>query len=293
MHFVIGGKDYYGNISCVSSDNKHWIIAYANITLNHMHTGTYTVTATYDGDDYHFGVTNYTTVVLKARPICIIIEVADIYYNQTLICNVTTNATNTKNGYIWLRINGKEVASPVKLEKNGTKVVYIPESVYGSIINTTGEYTMSVMFSNDTYYDYQINFTTFHVKKFDTNITVNVTTPIVHNQNEIINVTVNETATGFVKITIPGYGYIIEEIDHGKVQFNISDLAVGEYINCTIEYYGDDFFNGNSTNVTFTVIPASDYILDVKVDNITYGENATVRVLVPTYATGNVTIYVA
>ncbi|MEE0936161.1 MAG: Ig-like domain repeat protein, partial [Methanobrevibacter sp.] len=291
VHFVIGGKDYYGNISCVSTDNKHWIIAYANVTLNHMHTGTYTVTATYDGDDYHFGVTNYTTVVLKARPIWIIIEVADIYYNQTLICNVTTNATNTENGYIWLRINGKEVASPVKLE-NGTKVVYIPESVYGSIINTTGEYTMSVMFSNDTYYDYQINFTTFHVKKFDTNITANVTTPIVHDQNEIINVTVNETATGFVKITIPGYGYIIEEIDHGKAQFNISDLAVGEYINCTIEYYGDDFFNGNSTNVTFVVKPASDYILDVKVDDITYGNNATVRVLVPTHATGNVTIYV-
>ena len=293
VHFVIGGKDYYGNISCVSTDNKHWIIAYANVTLNHMHTGTYMVTATYDGDDHHFGVTNYTTVVLKARPIWIIIEVADIYYGQTLICNVSSNATNTENGFIWIRINGKELAiGDNKLEDNGTKIIYIDESVYKDLINVTGEYTASVMFNNGTYYDYQINFTTFHVKKFDTNITANVTTPIVHDQNEIINVTVNETATGFVKITIPGYGYIIEEIDHGKAQFNISGLAVGEYINCTIEYYGDVFFNGNSTNVTFTVIPASDYILDVKVDDIIYGNNATVRVLVPTHATGNVTIYV-
>ena len=32
--------------------------------------------------------------------------------------------------------------------------------------------------------------------------------------------------------------------------------------------------------------------MDVKADNIVLGQNATVRVLLPTSATGNVTIYV-
>jgi hypothetical protein len=257
-----------------------------------MPTGTYMVTATYDGDDHHFGVTNNTVVILNARPIWIIIEVADIYYNQTIVCNVTTNATNTKNGYIWLRINGKEVATEVKLEENGTKVVYIPESVYRNIINTTGEYTMSVMFNNGTYYDYQINFTTFNVKKFNTNITVNVTTPIKYGETLFINVTVNETATGFVAVNIDG-NIRIAYVHQGVAKFNITGLAPGTYSNVRVTYYSDSpFFNGNVTNITFRVDPTTDYVLDVKVDNITYGQNATIRVKVPTDATGNVTIYV-
>ena len=276
VKFVIGGKDYYGTIYCEQIVNGRWLIAYANVTLNHMHTGTYTVTATYDGDDYHFGVTNDTVVILNARPIWIKILVDDIFYGQDIIANITTNATNTENGYIWVRINGKEVAAEVKLEKNGTKILHIPESVYRNVINVTGEYTMSVMFNNGTYYDYQINFTTFNVKKFNTNITANVTTPIKYGETLFINVTVNETATGFIAININGTigtAYVI----NGVAKFSIHGLPTGNYTNIRLTYYPDTpFFNGNTTNITFRINPTDDYPIDVKVDDIKYGENVLV-----------------
>ena len=280
VKFVIGGKEYNGTIYCEQIVNGKWLIAYANVTLNHMHTGTYTITATYDGDDYHFGVTNDTVVILNARPIWIKILVDDIFYGQDIIANITTNATKTENGYIWVRINGKEVLAEVKLEKNGTKILHINETLYRGVINGTGEYTMSVMFNNGTYYDYQINFTTFNVKKFNTNITANVTTPIKYGETLFINVTVNETATGFIAININGT-IGVAYIKDGIAKFSIGGLAPGNYSNIRLTYYPDTpFFNGNVTNITFRVDPTDKYTIDVKVEDIEYRQNATVRVLV-------------
>ena len=68
-------------------------------------------------------------------------------------------------------------------------------------------------------------------------------------------------------------------------------MPAGTY-NATITFPGDNHFNANATNITFKVGPTDDFTINVKVDNITYGENATVRVLVATDAIGNVTIYV-
>jgi hypothetical protein len=135
------------------------------------------------------------------------------------------------------------------------------------------------------------------VKKVNSTIEANVSTPIAVGDPLIVNVTVHENTemheiiTGFVKLIINGETYI-QELDHEMAQFKIYGLGSGTYINQTVEYMGDDFYNENSTNITFTVNPKGNYVMDVKVDNITYGQDATIRVLVPTDATGNVTIYV-
>ncbi|WP_296878470.1 Ig-like domain repeat protein [uncultured Methanobrevibacter sp.] len=291
VYFMIDGEELTGTIYG-STVNGRWLIAFANVTKTHMHTGTYTITATYNGDNYHFGVTNTSVSVLKARPIWIKILVDDIFYGQDIIANITTNATNTENGYIWIRINGKEVLAEVKLEDNGTKIVSINETLYRNVINATGEYTMSVMFNNGTYYDYQINFTTFNVKKFNTNITANVTTPIYYGDRLLINVTVNENATGFIAININGV-IGVAYIHNGVAKFNISGLVPNTYTNINVTYYPNStFFASNVTKISFTVRPAIDYIMDVKVDNITYKENAAVRVSLPAGVTGEVSIYI-
>ena len=70
-------------------------------------------------------------------------------------------------------------------------------------------------------------------------------------------------------------------------------MAPGNYSNIRLTYYPDTpFFNGNVTNITFRVDPTDKYTIDVKVEDIEYRQNATVRVLVATDAVGNVTIYV-
>ena len=275
-----------------------WSIASANISQNHMHVGTYTVTATYHGDEFHHNATVSMLLLLESHPIELVIEAADIYYGQTIVCNITSNATSTENGRIRISINGKEVDTHIRLENNGTKIINITYEQYKDIITEPAEYTLSVEFENGTYYQRTTNFTAVEVKKLNATMGANATTPIVWGDPEIINVTIgkNETmginVTGFVKLVIDGEDYI-EDIKEGKVQFKIHGLRVGTYSDISIEYMGDDFYNENSTPVTFTVNPKdiSD-IFDVQVDNITYGQNATVRVLVPTDAGGNVTIYV-
>ena len=124
----------------------------------------------------------------------------------------------------------------------------------------------------------------------NTTITVN-TTNITYGENEIINVTVNENATGFIAVRIGSQIYVAY-INEGVANFNISGLNVGTYTAHVTFFSTDNQFNGNSTDATFKVGPTGNFTIDVKVDNITYGQNATVRVLVATDAVGKVTIYV-
>ena len=152
-----------------------------------------------------------------------------------------------------------------------------------------GNHIVSVIFQGDTYYEVQSNISQFTVYKLETPITVNATNTTLGG-NVIINVTLNENATNYVKIPIAGQNFTAEVIG-GFAQFNISGLAVGTYENIPIIYPGDYHFNSTTAYVTFRVDPLSVYDIDVKADAAEYGKNATVRVLIPS-ATGNVTIYV-
>ena len=291
----IGDKEYTVPISVneqIITPFTTWTVGNASQFLNRLNAGEYTATASYAGDDVHLAIENVTkSFYVELHKIWISLNVTDIFFGQTIAFTVTSNATETKHGYVTIRINGIEVFTDIKLEPDGSKRLNLTYDDYKDIITQPGIYTASITFTNGSYFTYQLNFTTFEVKKFNTNISANVSTPISVGDALIVNVTVNETAKGFVKIIIDGREYI-EEIRDGIARFEIYGLAAGTYTNKTVEYAGSDLFNGNSTNITFTVIPKSNYVMDVKVDNITYGNDAVIRVLVPTDATGNLTFYV-
>ena len=232
-----------------------WTIGNASQFLNRLNAGEYTATASYAGDDVHLAIENVTkSFYVELHKIWIALNVTDIFFGQTIAFNVTSNATETKHGYITIRVNGIEVFTDVKLYEDGSQMLYLPYDEYKNIITQPGIYTASITFTNGSYFNYQLNFTTFEVKKFNTNISANVSTPISVGDALIVNVTVNETAKGFVKIIIDGREYI-EEIRDGIARFEIYGLAAGTYTNKTVKYAGSDLFNGNSTNITFTVVP--------------------------------------
>ena len=274
-----------------ASQQWKWTVAYANFTEHHVPVGTYTVTGTYDGDDYHWDVYNETSLSFFSRPIWIAVHADDIFWGQTLIVNVTSNATNTVNGRILISINGKVMSVPLHLEPDGSFIYYLPNENYTAYLEPGMDQVVSVIFTNGTYWETQTNSSTFNVYQVTTEINA---TPIdiEYGENEIINVTVNENATGYIAITNIGVNGYLLYLVNGTVQFNISGLAPGVYENVTVVYSGDNHFLKNETNITFTVHPTDDFDMDVKVDNITYGQNATIRVLVATDAVGNVTIWV-
>ncbi|MBQ9026846.1 MAG: Ig-like domain repeat protein, partial [Methanobrevibacter sp.] len=268
-------------------DLSDWTVVYANFTRNHMRVGEYTITAEYLGDDFHEAAVNETDLALFSRPFWIKVHAEDIFYGQTLVINVTSNATNTENGRITISINGKEMSVPLHLNPDGSYIYEIPNENYTAVLEP-GNHIVSVIFQGGTYYEVETNFSTFTVFKLDTAIDVNVTN-ITFGENEIIDVSVNKTADGFIAVRIGNQIYSAY-IVNGTSQFNISGLATGNYTARVTFYPTDNHFNGNAVNVTFRVDPTSNFDIDVKVDSIQFGQNATVRVLVATDAVGNVTI---
>ena len=286
IHFYLNDVLIEGNI--INGVAK-WNVATSNFTKNHLPVGTYKITATYDGDDYHIATYNETTFSIYSHIIWIKVHANDIFFGQNLLINVTSNAVNTVNGRIIISINGRDVSLHLRLDDDGNCTYELPEEYYSYLV--AGENVVSVRFYNGTYYDHQFNSSTFNVFKLNTTIDV-IPTNISFGENEIINVTVNKNATGYISLYINNQIYTAI-INNGTAQFNITGLNMGKYENITVKYNPNNtLFNQNSTNITFTVNATEDYDIIVDVEDIKFGENVTIKVILPTGTIGNVTIYI-
>ena len=275
--FLIDGKPYSRK---VINDALGGI---ATLELFNLSEKTYSVTAKYPGDINHFPCENSTFFVVNLRETWIRIIVNNVVYGGYPVVNITTNG----NGTIMLSLNGesrKYNMTNKTLLVNGSLII-----PFDTLYNP-GTHYMNVVYIEDGYYKFATNDTSFEV--FYQNNTFTATPQdITFGGNEIIDVTLNENATGYVAITI-GDDIYIAAIDHGTAQFNISGLAAKTYENITVRYNGDVHVVGNSTNVTFTVSSTDKYKFNVKVDDIEYKQDAVVRVSLETSATGSVTIYI-
>ena len=273
IFFKIGDQEFNTTINCPLGP---WNVATANYALNGLHEGKYTITATYNGDIVHLNATgeNSTDVILRDSWINVVIQ--NITYGQTAVAVVTTNS----NGTVRINIHGKDQIVDVVMHKgadgNYTGSVNIPVSDY----ITTGRHDAGVVLEANEYYKSSTNITSFYVSKLNTTIVATPTTPIVVGDKEVIIVKVNETAKGFVKITINGKNYY-EELENGIATFEIHNLPRNNYRGIDVEYLGNEYFNGNSTKTTFYVGLRNDYTLYVRIANITYGENATLYASLP------------
>ena len=101
-------------------------------------------------------------------------------------------------------------------------------------------------------------------------------------------------ATGYVNITINGTNYqSLNQLNTTRYAiFNVSGLVAGDY-NVTVTYRGDNNYNPSNNYSTFTVSKTNITDIKVSVENVTYGENETVKVTVSDYnVTGSVKIYI-
>ena len=105
--------------------------------------------------------------------------------------------------------------------------------------------------------------------------------------NATISVTLPDDATGNVTAAINGKTYT-NQVDDGKANIIIPDLSAGNYT-AHVTYSGDNNYNHATGNVSISVSKI-DPIIDVEDDIITVGENATVIVILPGDATGDVRI---
>ncbi|MDL2271107.1 Ig-like domain-containing protein, partial [Methanobrevibacter sp. OttesenSCG-928-I08] len=151
-----------------------------------------------------------------------------------------------------------------------------------------GTYNVTVTYNGDNNYNSSSNSTTFTVNKASSSVNVTVD-DIVYGDDAIVNVTVTPGATGNVSIVVDGGSPIVVNIN--ELPKILKDLTAG-YHNVTVTYNGDRNYNSNTSNtITFNVKKANSKV-NVTIDDVNYGENATINVNLPDDATGTVTIIV-
>lgn len=152
----------------------------------------------------------------------------------------------------------------------------------------SGSYEVYVTYNGDEKYLRSYNFTEFRVNKANSSVVVSVD-DIVYGEAATVVMTVLHDARGNVTLKINDKEYVCKIAD-AKATINVSSLVDGDYT-VIATYNGDNNYFSSSNVTNFKVnkkLPA----IDVNIENIVYGENATVNIAVPSDATGNVTIVI-
>ena len=247
-------------------DENHTTFVYKGIGSLDVHdlpVGDYNVIVYYLGNDDYLQASNRTKITVTGKKSSQMnVSVADITVGENI--TVYVNTTKGINGPVYVTIAGRAYTGELVDGKANITVSNL----------TARAYTVSAFFMGNDDYDLCNATSNFTVHKKNTNIALEVS-DIKIGEYEIVNVTVNKNATGYVSISI-GDLDIRANITEGRASAVIRNLAVGKY-NITVTYEGDDNFNANSTNKSFTVSQLKTNIT-IKGSNIYVGQNVTFNI---------------
>ena len=273
---VVVPEDATGNIT-ITVDGKNYTAPIVNgtavVQLDNVTPGEHSVDVIYSGDDNYDGVSTNANVTApkKSTPISVTVEDSKVGDKSTVKVTVPKDAT----GNVTVTIDGKSYTAPIK---DGVAVIEIDNL-------TAGNKSVTVEYAGDSTYDANYTIDNFTVSKVDSDVKLDIT---VDGDNVIIDVSAPVDATGQVLVDVDGVGYYVNITD-GKGQLILPDVAGGNH-EVTATYPGDDKYGPSDvvkSSFEISDVPSS---VDVKVDNITYGEDAVIEVTGPEDATGNVTV---
>ena len=210
-------------------------------------------------------------------------------YNTTISLDVVTDENN-----VTMTVTVNDAATGlVKFQVTGTEEY----SLYVDVVNgkavledilETGDYTVIATYMGNDRFNTNITYQDFtirgHIKK-DTPITARAD---VNGYRVTLTVTVDENATGFVKLAVGGTVANIE-LEKGKGTLTTNLLPNSYYVDVT--YLGDDDYNMNNTAVTFTVTEISKENTTIDLNVIAGEDTALIVVDLNETATGLVKFY--
>ena len=267
---TVNGVDYH-----VAIENGK-----ATGTIGGLVAGDYTVTVKYAGDDKYTAVEIAKGVnVAKAQPVLGVV-IADVDYGNGFVIEATLTGVNGAplSGNVIVTVAGKEYTVKVTDGKGiatGDKLA-------------AGTYGFAAVWAGDDNYNIVTENGDFKVNKIDSSVVVNVNN-IKVGEDAVISVKLLSDATGEVVITVNGEDYTAA-IENGVASVTVSDLKAGDYT-VTVKYSGDNNYNAAVATSSFTVSKV-DSTMDVTVNDIVFGGDLTVDVVLPGDATGEVVITV-
>ncbi len=234
-------------------------------TLNSTNDGL--ITATYNGITSSL-VFNF----IKTNPI-VNVNVEDVYVGSEVVVEVSVpnDATGT------LTINTGNITQVQNITSN--KIIFILLDL------PADDYTLKTIYSGDNHYKNTTTVTEFKVNKFKSTTTISVGDIKVH-EDVLINITVPSDATGNVIVIVNGNEETLT-INNSQVKYTIKDITRGDYIIQAI-YTGNSKYLSSNDSFVFDVDKLNTTFTG-DVENIVYGEDTVIRVVLNDNATGTIT----
>ena len=197
-----------------------------------------------------------------------------IFESTPLVNNISVkiyNVTDRKTLYDEFNISSKDLTSSYTVNNLGE-----------------GEYQIVLGYAGDAFYSSTSVNNLFKIGE-NSSYEVKITENLFEGDNATINLTLNEDATGKVKITSSDYTCINELVD-GKTTFTIPNVSGGvNYYQ--IKYEGDDKYNPIYINDTFNALFKSSICLDLREDKI-YNENMPLKYYLTSGCTGIISVFI-
>ena len=261
------------------------IATFNNIYLVNVTTGSFDVTAIYDGDDIYAALTNTTTIqVIPTSRYDIVVDVPEfVFVGDDAIINITTPNLISK---VNITINGVKKEIPVgsyKLEK-------VSEGTYNVVVSYGGDKAFAA--KNTT-------ISSFDAIKHNITLTVTANDTIFGNYTTI-NVLLSNNVTGFLLIRLDGNEYLYVSLNN-KDSAEIIDntFAIGTH-NLTVEFLGDTYYNSVLNSTLFNISKSNEYNMTVYQNNtlilnnsdvsLIEGDNLILTVVLPGDASGHVIV---
>ena len=277
-------SDIGGSIVTVNVNGKVYPVdienGFGKLPLRELDACDYTISAVFAGNDKYLpGVSNALLTVSKADP-ALNVLISDVGYDGVFNINVALTGVDAigLNGNVIVTVNNKNYSVNI-VNGKGTAV---------GVKLAAGTYDFTAAWAGNDNYNAVGDSGKFSVAKVDSIIDVAVS-DIKVGEDAVISVKLLSDATGSVTVTVNGKDYT-ETVVNGVANVKVADLKAGTY-DVAVKYSGDNNYNAAVATSSFTVSKV-DSTMDVTVNDIVFGGDLTVDVVLPGDATGEVVITV-
>ena len=267
--------DATGNVTFSIGDETYTVNmnnGQATLTLDNLNAGSYTVTATYNGDvNYNTAENSADFEVYKASS-SISIDVTDVSIVGSQVTIIATVPSGTGN--VTFRVNGSVIGTANIVDGRAT-ITYTPE--------VSGEFRVEATYNGDSNYNSSSVTETFTVSKItlDPELTINPgsTTEIIVGglpeglTDVIVNVDENRYTANY---------------DNGNYVVSVDDLTSGLH-NVTVTYNGNNVYDAFTVSDRFIISPIG-VTIDINVDpsDLHVGDTVQVIATVTGVSEGNI-----
>ena len=277
-------SDIDGSIVTVNVNGKVYPVdienGFGKLPLRELDAGDYTISAVFAGNDKYLpGVSNALLTVSKADP-ALNVLISDVGYDGVFNINVALTGVDAigLNGNVIVTVNNKDYSVNIVNGKGNIPGVKL----------AAGTYDFTAAWAGNDNYNAVGDSGKFSVAKVDSIIDVAVS-DIKVGEDAVISVKLLSDATGSVTVTVNGKDYT-ETVVNGVANVKVADLKAGTY-DVAVKYSGDNNYNAAVATSSFTVSKV-DSTMDVTINDIVFGGDLTVDVVLPVDATGEVIITV-